>query len=127
MARLYSRLQGRKSREIVYLDESFHGTFIGSMNLSGSIPMKEITGPLLPGISAIPTPNSLSCPAGTSMVDFALSCAEALAEKAAGGDVAAFILFHGSTCNGHPACCAAALANLNVMRRKGLVERATEM
>jgi adenosylmethionine-8-amino-7-oxononanoate aminotransferase len=35
-------------------------------------------------------------------------------------------LFHGSTYNGHPACCAAALANINLIRRTGLIERAAE-
>jgi putrescine aminotransferase len=31
--------------------------------------------------------------------------------------------FHGYTYSGHPACCAAALANLEIMRREKLVER----
>ena len=31
--------------------------------------------------------------------------------------------FHGYTYSGHPACCAAALANLEIMQREGLVER----
>ena len=218
IARLYSKLQGRKSREIVYLDESYHGTFFGSMSLSGSTPMRDLVAPLLPGVSSIPTPNSLRRPAEMSDVDFAVSCADALEERAASGEVAAFIvepvlgsagvvipppeyfqrieqicrrhnillildevatglgrtgnwfaaelyglrpdilllskglnsgylplgavlfsaeigasfikhgtgLFHGSTYNGHPACCAAALANINLIRRTGLIERAAE-
>jgi len=218
IARLYSKLQGRNGREIVYLDESYHGTFFGSMSLSGSTPMRDLVGPLLPGVSSIPTPNSLRRPAEMSEVDFAVSCAQALEERAASGEVAAFIvepmlgsagvvipppeyfqrieeicrrhnillildevatgigrtgrwfaaehyglrpdilllskgmnsgylplgavlfsaeigalfmkhgtgLFHGSSYNGHPACCAAALANINLMRRTGLVERVVE-
>ncbi|WP_340161811.1 aspartate aminotransferase family protein [uncultured Hoeflea sp.] len=31
--------------------------------------------------------------------------------------------FHGYTYSGHPACCAAAIANLNILKREGLVER----
>jgi adenosylmethionine-8-amino-7-oxononanoate aminotransferase/SAM-dependent methyltransferase len=216
IARLYSALQRRVSREIVYLDESYHGTFFGSMSLSGIAPMREIIGPLLPGVSSIPTPNSLRCPSNMSYVDFAVSCADALEERAASGEVAAFIvepilgsagvvipppeyfrrieqicreynvllildevatglgragrwfaaehynlrpdilllskglnsgylplgavlfsaeigeslikqgagLFHGSTYNGHPACCAAALANIRLIRQKGLMEQA---
>src|SRR5262249_24916157 len=208
IARLYSALQRRVSREIVYLDDSYHGTFFGSMSLSGLATMREIIGPLLPGVSSIPTPNPLRCPSNMSYVDFAVSCAESLGERAASGEVAAFIvepilgsagviipppeyfrrieqicrdynillifdevatglgrtgrwlaaeqynirpdilllskglnsgylplgavlfsaeigeslikqganLFHGSTNNGHPACCAAALANIRLMR-----------
>ena len=37
---------------------------------------------------------------------------------------AAFILRHGHTYSGHPTACAAALANLDVLERDGLVERA---
>lgn len=218
IARLYNTLHGRKNKEIVYLDESYHGTFFGSMSVSGSTPYRELVAPLLPGVSSIPTPNSLRCPPDMSVVDFAISCAQALEERAISGEVAAFIvepilgsagivipppeyfhyieeicrrhnillildevatgfgrtgcwfaaehydlrpdilllskgmnsgylplgavlfsaeigevlmkhgspLFHGSTYNGHPACCAAALANINLIRRKGLVERAVE-
>ena len=35
-----------------------------------------------------------------------------------------FVLRHGFTYSGHPTACAAALANLDVMEREGLVERA---
>jgi adenosylmethionine-8-amino-7-oxononanoate aminotransferase len=219
LARLHARVMKRKCREIVYLDESFHGTFLASMSLSGSTPLREAVGPLLPAVTAIPTPNSIRCPAGQSYVDFALQCANALEERAATGEVAAFIvepvlgsagavappieyfervqeicrrykillivdevatgfgrcgtwfaseqlnlrpdilllskgmnsgylplgatlfsaeigellkkakvgLFHGSTYNGHPACCAAALATIKVMREKKLVERGVEL
>ena len=34
---------------------------------------------------------------------------------------------HGATYAGHPACCAAALANLDVLERDGLVTRAAEL
>ena len=34
---------------------------------------------------------------------------------------------HGATYAGHPACCAAALANLDVLEREGLVTRAKEL
>jgi putrescine aminotransferase len=31
--------------------------------------------------------------------------------------------YHGYTYSGHPACCAAAIANLTIIKREGLVER----
>jgi putrescine---pyruvate transaminase len=34
--------------------------------------------------------------------------------------------FHGYTYSGHPACCAAALANLDIIEKEGLVERVAE-
>lgn len=37
------------------------------------------------------------------------------------------MLRHGPTYSGHPACCAAALANLEVIEREGLLERALEL
>lgn len=39
----------------------------------------------------------------------------------------AFVLRHGNTYSGHPAGCAAGLANLAIMRREGLVERAVSV
>lgn len=219
ISRVYQMLKKRKNtKEIVYLDESYHGTFFGSMTISGLIPLKEYFEPMLPGTSSIPAPNPLRCPPNMSYEEFALSCADALEEKAATGNVAAFIvepvlgsagvvippaayfqrieqicrkheillvldevatgfgrtgrwfaaehyglrpdvlllskgmnsgylplgavlfsaeigelltkskfpILHASTYNGHPACCAAALANLNLMRREHLMERAAE-
>jgi adenosylmethionine-8-amino-7-oxononanoate aminotransferase len=38
----------------------------------------------------------------------------------------ATVLMHGGTYSGHPSCCAAALANLEIMRREQLPERARE-
>jgi putrescine---pyruvate transaminase len=42
---------------------------------------------------------------------------------AAGGPM----LRHGATYSGHPTCCAAALANLDLMEREGLIERGREL
>jgi adenosylmethionine-8-amino-7-oxononanoate aminotransferase/SAM-dependent methyltransferase len=218
IARLYNPLRGRTNdKEIVYLDESYHGTFFGSLSVSGLDQPKQI-GPLLPGVSSISTPNIDRCPKGVSYVDFALSCAKELEDRAIKGGVAAFIiepilgsagviippieyfrrveevcrkfnillildevatgfgrtgrwfaaehydlrpdmlllskginsgyvplgavlfsaeigelllkhgagLCHGSTSNGHPVACAAALANIRVIRCNRLVEQAAE-
>lgn len=38
-----------------------------------------------------------------------------------------FMLRHGFTYSGHPTACAAAMANLDIIEREGLVERATEL
>jgi adenosylmethionine-8-amino-7-oxononanoate aminotransferase/SAM-dependent methyltransferase len=220
IARLYSALQQKEqTNEIIYLDQSYHGTFFGSMSVSGTMTqLKQVAPFLVPGTSSIQAPNPERCPANVSYLDFSLSCAQMLEERAAKGGVAAFIvepilasadmtiplvqyfqrieeicrkydiilildevatgfgrtgrwfaaehydlrpdvlllskglssgylplgavlfsarighvlmqkgsgLFHGSTTNGHPACCAAALASLRVMRRKQLVEHAAE-
>lgn len=48
-----------------------------------------------------------------------------VAEPFWSGDGAVFR--HGATYSGHPACCAAALANLEILEREGLVERAREL
>jgi len=219
IARLYYRLRGKdKQGDIVYLDESYHGTFFGSMSVSGLARQTEV-GPLLPGVSSISTPNIERCPQDMLYTDFALSCARELEDKAIEGGVAAFIvepiiasagvvippveyfrrvqeicrqfdillildevatgfgrtgrwfaaehydlhpdillvskgltsgylplgavlfsegigslfmkhgagLCHGSTNNGHPVCCAAALETIRVIRRDRLVERSAEM
>ena len=34
---------------------------------------------------------------------------------------------HGATYAGHPTCCAAALANLDILEREGLIERVAEL
>jgi len=219
IARLYNQLRGgANDKDIVYLDESYHGTFFGSMSVSGLARQKEV-GPLLPGVSSISTPNIERCPPNMSYADFALSCAKELEDKAIEGGVTAFIvepiiasagviippveyfrrveeicrkfdillildevatgfgrtgrwfaaehydlhpdilllskgltsgylplgavlfseeigellmkhgasLCHGSTNNGHPVCCAAALATIRIIRRDHLVERSAEL
>jgi putrescine---pyruvate transaminase len=218
IARLFQALQGRaENKTIVYLDESYHGTFFGSMSVSALTPINKEVG-FLPGVSSIMTPLPARCPTNMSYIDFALCCAQELEEKALAGGVAAFIaepilgsagvvippveyfrrieeicrkygilfivdevatgfgrtgkwfasdhfalrpdilllskginsgylplgavLFsgeigelmlehscgigHGSSHNGNPACCAAALASIQVMRRDHLVERAAD-
>jgi adenosylmethionine-8-amino-7-oxononanoate aminotransferase len=219
LAILYNALRGQGDKKtLVYLDESYHGSFAGSISVSGLFPLRQYfqQGG---GAEAIPTPNPWRCPSGQSYVDFALECANALEEKAKSGSVAAFIvepilasagvivppreyfdrvqaicsqydillivdevctgfgrtgnwfafeyfglspdivllskglnsgylplgavifsktiaeaflkkgfpMLHGSTANGHPACCASALANLEILRRENLVERAQTM
>jgi adenosylmethionine-8-amino-7-oxononanoate aminotransferase len=220
LARLYNALKGRKDKkQIVYLDESYHGCFFGSMSVSGVIGHKEVLEPGMPAVMSIPTPNELRRPEGMSQAKFALSCAQALDDAASGGNVAALIIepilgsagvvtlsaeyleriqdicrereillivdevatgfgrtgrwlacehydlrpdilllskgmtsgympggavlfsaeigealisegmvfIHGSTYNGHPGCCAAALANIRLIRREALVEYAAEI
>jgi adenosylmethionine-8-amino-7-oxononanoate aminotransferase len=216
IAVLYNVLRGqREKKALVYLDQSYHGTFAGSISVSGLFPLRQYFQQ--GGVAeSIPTPNTLQCPPDQSYADFALSCADALEEKAKAGSVAAFIIepilasagvvapprayfdriqaicrqydillivdevctgfgrtgrwfafehydlapdivllskginsgylplgavvfsraiadvfrekgfpmLHGSTANGHPACCASALANIEIIRRERLVERA---
>jgi adenosylmethionine-8-amino-7-oxononanoate aminotransferase len=212
LARLYQKLTGHDERdEIAYLDQSYHGTFFGSMGVSSLVQMKSEFGPLLPGVFPLPTPRTV----GAADVGRSLG---ALEERIRRGSVAAFImepilgsagvvippldyfravqelcrrnhvliildevatgfgrtgrwfaaehfglrpdllllskainsgylppgavLFsaeigsqllesrsgigHGSSHNGNPVCCAAALASIDVIRRERLVERAAE-
>jgi putrescine aminotransferase len=220
LAVLYQLLSGHKERnKIVYLDESYHGSFAGSISVSGLIPLRELYQQGQPVNMSIPAPNALRCPPGQSYAEFAVACADALEEKARQGDVAAFIVepvlgsagivipppeyferisavckqyeillivdevatgfgrtgrwfacehfglepdvlllakginsgylplgavlfskvigdtltkrgvpvMHGSTYNGHPVSCASALANLEIMRRDGLIERSASV
>jgi adenosylmethionine-8-amino-7-oxononanoate aminotransferase len=93
LAVLYQLVSGRKERKkIVYLDESYHGSFAGSISVSGLIPMRELYQQGEPVNTSIPAPNPLRCPPGQSYVEFAVACAGALEEKARAGDVAAFIV-----------------------------------
>lgn len=212
---------GRGERNhVAYLDESYHGTFFGSMGVTGLYPGKEELGPLLPGLVPVSTPSPSRCPADVPYERFALECATDLERRIeeSQGRLAAFILEpvlgsagvvvppreylravqhicrrhgvllildevatgfgrtgrwfalehfglrpdilllskgitsgylplgavlfsaeigaslldrgigvrHGSSHNGNPACCAAALETIAVMRRERLVERAAE-
>ena len=85
-------LGGRGDRKrIIYLDESYHGTFAASASVSALMPLKDMFQSNI-FTAAIPTPNLAKCPEGVSAADFALSCANALEEQARSGDVAAFIV-----------------------------------
>jgi len=93
LAVLYQLLRGQKQRkQIVYLDESYHGSFAGSISVSGLIPLRELYQQGEPVNTSIPAPNPLRCPPGQSYAEFAVACADALEEKARQGDVAAFIV-----------------------------------
>jgi adenosylmethionine-8-amino-7-oxononanoate aminotransferase/SAM-dependent methyltransferase len=206
---------------IAYLDESYHGTFYGSMGVTGLYANKAELGPLLPGLVSIPSPAPRRCPSGMTYDQFAMTCADELERRIldAEGRIAAFILepvlgsagvvvppaiylhavqqichdqgvllildevatgfgrtgrwfasehfslrpdimllskgltsgylplgavlfsaqigtrltdrgvgiSHGSSHNGNPVCCAAAIETIAVIRREGLVERARQM
>jgi adenosylmethionine-8-amino-7-oxononanoate aminotransferase len=94
LARLYQKLQKRPLQtDIVYLDRSYHGTFFGSMGVSGLVDDKDVFSPLLTGVSAIRTPMPEDCPEEMSYEEFSLQCAhelEVLIERT--GSVAAFII-----------------------------------
>jgi adenosylmethionine-8-amino-7-oxononanoate aminotransferase/SAM-dependent methyltransferase len=219
LARSYFSSRGKPGKKgILFLDRSYHGTFFGSIGVSGSVPDTALFGPALPGLCAVPTPDPASCPAGMTFEAYAGQCAavvESILEQAA-DRIAAFIiepvvasadmivppaayfarieracrrhdvllivdevatgfgrtgswfaceqsglhpdmlllgkginsgylplgavlfsarigaclqaagaaLVHGSTHNGNPACCAAALASIDLLESEGLVERA---
>ncbi len=219
LSRLYFWLQGQPERHrVLFLDQSYHGSFFGSMGVTALFDRKERFAPLLPGLDAVPAPHPAHVPPGMSFDEYALQCAAELERRIESGTVAAFlmepvlgsagvvvlpavylarvqqicrqhgvllvldevatgfgrtgrwfaaehqglrpdlmllskginsgylplgaVLFsaeiarvlldnqsgigHGSSHNGNPACCAAALAAIGVIRREGLVARAAE-
>ena len=63
LARTFFALQGRPEKKaILYLDASYHGTFFGSIGVSGLVPEKDIFGPLLPGLASVPRPSPTTVP-----------------------------------------------------------------
>jgi adenosylmethionine-8-amino-7-oxononanoate aminotransferase/SAM-dependent methyltransferase len=222
LARTFFALGGRPNKKgILYLDASYHGTFFGSIGVSGLVPEQRIFAPLLPGLCAVPAPLPQTCPPEISFAEHADRCADAFERMLAEGEnsVAAFIaepvlgsagvvipprsyferiqracqnhsvlliidevatgfgrtgrwfasehyglrpdvmllgkginsgylplgavlfsaeigerladartgIIHGSSHNGNPACCAAALATLDVLERDGLVDRSRDL
>lgn len=215
LARLFFSLRGQPERNgIIYLDRSYHGTFYGSMGVTGMYPNKERLGPHVPALIPIGTPTS----SGDTREEESVQELERVIEESH-GTIAAFIvepilgsagclipsrawfdavtricrvhdillivdevatgfgrtgrwfasehfdlrpdamllskginsgylplgavLFserisetllrhrsgigHGSSANGNPACCAAAIATIQALDREGLVERAAEI
>lgn len=79
LARLYNELLGNhQKKEIVYLDQSYHGTFFGSMGVTGLYVDKHNLDPQLPGLSSITSPHPDQCPPGVSYESFAVDCAKEL-------------------------------------------------
>jgi adenosylmethionine-8-amino-7-oxononanoate aminotransferase/SAM-dependent methyltransferase len=94
LARLYHRLRNQpQKKEIVFLDQSYHGTYFGSMSVSGLYEDKEEFSPLLPAVSSISTPDTERCPPGMTQAAFARACADELEQRVAAtqGGVAAFL------------------------------------
>jgi adenosylmethionine-8-amino-7-oxononanoate aminotransferase len=91
LARSFFAARGKTEKKgVLYLDTAYHGTFFGSIGLSGLVPEKAVFSPMLPGLGAVPAPQP-------DAVDFeadALRCAavfEAMLDQA-GQHVAAFII-----------------------------------
>lgn len=222
LARSACALRGQAHKQgILYLDASYHGTFFGSVGVSGLVPERAVFDPQLPGLGSVPTPLPENCPPGVTFEDYALGFAAKLETmlEHAGHRVAALLLepvlgaagvvalpasylrrvaracrrhqvllvvdevatgfgrtgrwfasehaelrpdvmllgkginsgylplgavlfsaelgeqlgaaghalVHGSTHNGNPAACAAALATFEVLRRDGLIERSARL
>lgn len=95
LARLYWHQKGQPEKTtIAYLDQSYHGTFFGSMGVTGLVAGKERLGPQLPGLAAIDAPNPDRCPPGMPEEQYAIECADQLAHLAQNtdGGVAALII-----------------------------------
>lgn len=95
LARLFQTLEGRPDKKgVLYLDASYHGTFFGSMGVTGLTEGKDAFGPLLPGLSPVPVPIPERVPQGTSFEAHAESCARVLETMLdhAGDRVAALVL-----------------------------------
>jgi adenosylmethionine-8-amino-7-oxononanoate aminotransferase/SAM-dependent methyltransferase len=95
LARLHFHLRGETERkEVLCLDRSYHGTFFGSMAISGLCAAEaEPFAPGVAGVSAVPAPLPSAAPPGTAYAEFALECARALERRLAArpGRVAAFV------------------------------------
>ncbi|SHE40179.1 aminotransferase class III-fold pyridoxal phosphate-dependent enzyme [Pedobacter caeni] len=79
LARQYWYLEGKTEKNhIAYLDQSYHGTFFGSMGVTGLCPEAVAVGPGVPGLHAILTPHPDQCPDNQKYEDYALHCAESL-------------------------------------------------
>lgn len=95
LARLFFHVRGDYERkDIVFLNASYHGTFFGSMGVTGLYDRKERFGPLLPGLIGIAAPRHHAGPASTNFVEYSLQCAAELEGVIKGqkGTVAGFIL-----------------------------------
>ncbi|AQG79574.1 aminotransferase class III-fold pyridoxal phosphate-dependent enzyme [Spirosoma montaniterrae] len=95
LARQFWHFAGLANKNrIVYLDQSYHGTFFGSMGVSGLYPAKETVGPGLPGLDCINAPNPDNCPPNQDYETYALTCAEQLETVARlkSDQIAAFII-----------------------------------
>jgi adenosylmethionine-8-amino-7-oxononanoate aminotransferase/SAM-dependent methyltransferase len=222
LARTFFELGARHTKKgILYFEASYHGTFFGSIGVSGLAPEQRVFEPGLPGLCAMPTPLPQTCPDRMTYEQHADRCAnvfERMLDQAS-DNIAAFIfepvlgsagviippkayferiqracrnhnvlliadevatgcgrtgrwfasehyglrpdmmllgkginsgylplgavvfsteiaqrlvdaktgIVHGSSHNGNPACCSAALATLNILQRDGLVDRARDM
>lgn len=79
LARLYNEFRGATGKKgIAYLDKSYHGTFFGSMGVSGLFLNKEALSPQLPGLFSIKTPHPDDCPNDLNYLDFSIQCAQEL-------------------------------------------------
>lgn len=95
LARQYWYLDGQPDKNrIAYLDQSYHGTFFGSMGVTGLYPNKASAGPGLPNLDCLEAPHPDNCPPDQDYASYALACAEQLNTLALSrpNQVAAFIM-----------------------------------
>lgn len=95
LARMYQQVRDKShKKEIVFLDQSYHGTYFGSMGVTGLYRDKEKFSPTLPAVYCISTPDTERCPIEMTSSAFALKCANELKQRIqdTNDGVAAFII-----------------------------------
>jgi adenosylmethionine-8-amino-7-oxononanoate aminotransferase len=84
----------RGKTTILYLEHSYHGTFFGSLGVSGIVSNREPLEPGVPGLVSVPFPHPDWCSTGQHFQDLALESARNICERMASGadSIAALII-----------------------------------
>lgn len=66
LARMFFRLKGSTTKnEVAYFSKSYHGTYYGSLGVSGLVEERDLLAPLLPGLIEIQSPFSFDTALGS--------------------------------------------------------------
>jgi adenosylmethionine-8-amino-7-oxononanoate aminotransferase len=105
---------------IVSRDRAYHGVTYGGLSAQGLPLNKEGFGPLVEGVVNLPA-DDIEAMAGY-LAEHGVVVAPSVRAPLEADET--WLLRHGHTYSGHPTACAAALANLRILKEEGLVERA---
>jgi len=84
-----------RKREVIALQQSFHGRTYGALSVTGNQTRKTRGGPYMPGVAFAPAPYCYRCPLNLKPDACGLACANAVEDVIryqTSGDVAAFIV-----------------------------------
>src|SRR5207248_1257322 len=127
LARQYHSLRGERRWKAVARNVAYHGTTMGALSINGVPALRNPFEPLVPAVAHVANTARYHRPAGQSEEQFTAWLLDDLQRAIAAPFMADSGSFtHGITFGGHPVQAAVALANLEVMRRERLVDRALE-